>query len=429
MSQEAQNELHTVLKKASGSAGTNLLPEQIRSWTLLHIDPDSPEYVVRAFEIEGSLRIPVLQQSIAAAQQRADILRSVFKNYLGVPLRVVRSTTRIALDVVDATGHSDDELEELLQNTARSEISARFTLDQQPLMRSVLVTRRDWNVLLVKASKLVADSRSIELWLAAVFESYQALTEGKAVAQWTGTPFSQFVARERAWSTSPECAEQIGYWEQRLGRDTGFELPPDRVRPKVKTHSCAVVSKTLSERQADALSALASDNQVPLEQLALAAFVNALARYTRRDEIVVGLTVDRRDPDTGSLIGPLENPLVLRTPFDARVGLVEAARAMDRLVQEACNHRRVSFQTIVDRVDPTRDLARTPLFQCTFESYDLRTPLVDTEAIKVRRRAYPIGTSVADFTMSVARGAAGVTLRVDFNTDLYRTQTFGTVID
>jgi myxalamid-type nonribosomal peptide synthetase MxaA len=429
MSQEAQNDLHTVLQKASGSAGTNLLPEQIRSWTLLHIDPDSPEYVVRAFEIDGSLRVPVLQQSIAATEQRADILRSVFKDYLGVPLRVVRSTTRIALDVIDAAGQSDDELEELLQTTARSEISARFTPDQQPLMRAVLVTRRDWNVLLVKASKLVADSRSIELWLAAVFESYQVLTEGKAVAQRPGTPFSQFVARERAWSKSPECEEQTRYWEQRLGRDTAFELPPDRVRPKVKTHSCAVVSKSLSERQADALSALAANNQMPLEQLALAAFVTALARYTRRDEIVVGLTIDRRDQDTEGLIGPLENPLVLRTQFSARVGLVETARAVDRLVREAWNHRRVSFQTIVDRIDPTRDLARTPLFQCTFESHDLRTLLVDTRSIKVRRRGYPIGTSVADFTMSVSRGAAGLTLRVDFNTDLYRTQTFGTILD
>ncbi len=429
MSQEAQNELHTVLQKASSPSGTNLLPEQLRSWTLLQIDPDSPEYVVRAFEIEGSLRVPVLQQSIAATELRADILRSVFKDYLGVPLRVVRSTTRITLDVIDAAGQSDDELEELLQTTARSEISARFTPDQQPLMRAVLVTRRDWNVLLVKASKLVADSRSIELWLAAVFESYRVLTEGKAVAQRPGTRFSEFVARERAWSKSPECEEQIRYWEQHLGQDTAFELPPDRVRPKVKTHGCAVVSKSLSERQADALSALAANNQMPLERLALAAFVTALAGYTRRDEIVVGLTIDRREQDTEGLIGPLESPLVLRTRFSSRVGLVETARGIDRLIREAWNHRRVSFQTIVDRIDPTRDLARTPLFQCTFESHDRRTLLVDTRAIKVRRRGYPIGTSVADFTMSVSRGAAGLTLRVDFNTDLYRTQTFGTILD
>jgi len=139
MSPEAQNNLDRVLAKASGSASTNLLPEQVRSWTLLQIDPDSPEYVVGAFEISGSLSIPVLQQSITATEGRADILRSVFKDYLGVPLRVVRSTTRIALEVVDADGQSDDELEELLQTTAGSEISARFIPDQQPLMRAVLV--------------------------------------------------------------------------------------------------------------------------------------------------------------------------------------------------------------------------------------------------------------------------------------------------
>jgi myxalamid-type nonribosomal peptide synthetase MxaA len=429
MSPEARKDLDTVLQQASGSASTNLLPEQIRSWTLLRIDPDSPEYVVAAFEIDGSLSIPVLQQSIAATERHADILRSVFKDYLGVPLRVVRSTTRIALEVIDAAGQSAGELEELLQTTARSEISARFIPDQQPLMRAVLITLRDRSVLLVKASKLVADNRSIELWLSAVFESYQVLTEGKSVAQLPGKPFSQFVARERAWSKGPECEEQIRYWEQRLGRDTAFELPPDRVRPKVKTHSCAVVSKTLSGRQADALATLAADNQMPLERLALAAFVAALARYTRRDEIVVGLTVDRRDEDTEGLIGPLENPLVLRTPFSSRVGLIESARAMDRLVKEGRNHRRVSFQTLLDRIDPARDLARTPLFQCTFESHDLRAPVVDIRGIQVRRRAYPAGTSAADFTMSVMREPQGLTLRVDFNTDLYRNHTLGTILD
>jgi myxalamid-type nonribosomal peptide synthetase MxaA len=431
MSPEAQNNLATVLGRASGSAVTNLSPGQMRSWTLLEIDPDSPEYVVGAFEIAAALSIPVLQQSIAATEQRAQILRSVFKNYLGAPLRVVRSAARVALEVIEADGQTDEEIEELLRTAATSEVGLRFIPEQQPLMRAVLVTRGEQNVLLVKASKLVADVRSIELWLAAVFESYEALTGGReqSVAHTAAEPYSHFVAREREWSKSRECEEQIRYWTQRVGTDASFELPPDRVRPKVKTHGCTFAAKSLSEEQAESLAALAADHRIPLERLALAAFVAALARYTRRDEVVVGLTLDRRDENTRDLVGPVENPVVLRAAFSSRIELVEAARSIDRLVEDAWRNRRVSFQTLVERIDPTRDLARTPLFQCSFEFHDGRSLLVDRPCVKVRRRAYPIGTSSVDFTMSAMRGSEGLTLRVDFNTDLYRHPTLSTILD
>ena len=429
MSADGQEQLAAVLDKASGSARTNLSPQQLRSWTLLEIDPDSPEYVVGAFEVSGTLSIPVLQQSITAAERRADIVRSVFKSYLGAPLRVVRSTTGIALEVIAVDGQSDEAVEEVLQSAAKSEIGLRFTPDQQPLLRVVLVTRRERNVLLVKASKLVADVRSIELWLSAVFECYQALLQEGAVAPLAGRPFAELVAKEREWSKSPECEEQIRYWQQRMGPDVSFELPADRVRPKVKTHTCAFISRSLSEAQAVALATLATNNQMPLERLVLAAFVAALARYTRRDEVVVGLTMDRRDHATRDLIGPVENQIALRTAFNSRLDLVESARAMDNLIEDAWNNRRVSFQTVVERVDPTRDLARTPLFQCSFEFHDARAMLVSTPDVKVWRRSYPTGTSSVDFTMSALRGASELALRVDFNTDLYRNHTLTTILD
>jgi myxalamid-type nonribosomal peptide synthetase MxaA len=429
MSQEAQERLATVLEHTSGSATSNLSPEQIRSWTLLKIDPDSPEYVVAAFDVIGAVSIPVLQQSISATERRSDILRSVFKNYRGTPVRVVRSTTAIALEVVDASAEPGEGMDELLQSAAKREIGLRFTADQPPLVRVVLVTQRERNVLLVKASKLVADVRSMELWLSSVFETYQALIDGKPVAPTPGKRFADFVAAEREWSKSEQCEQQLRYWERRVEADTSFELPPDRQRPKVKTHSCAFIASSLSEAQAQELATLAQNNQLPLERLVFAAFVTALGRYTRRDEVVIGLTMDRRERASEDLIGPVENQIVLRTPFSSRVELLEAARSIDQLIEQARDHARVSFQSIVERLDPTRDLARTPLFQCSFESHDARAALLATRALTVRRRVYPVGTSSVDFTMSALRQSEGLTLRVDFNTDLYRQHTLESILD
>ena len=108
---------------------------------------------------------------------------------------------------------------------------------------------------------------------------------------------------------------KMDYWRAQLaGVDPVLELPTDRPRPAARTPRGAVEHAVFPPALRDRLKAVGREADATLFMTLLAAFAVLLARYSGRDDVVVGSpTAGRRDVELENLIGFFVNTLVLRT--------------------------------------------------------------------------------------------------------------------
>src|SRR6516165_12656805 len=99
------------------------------------------------------------------------------------------------------------------------------------------------------------------------------------------------VQNRRKFLPSGQQAEDgLSYWREKLaGVPAILALPTDRPRPAVQTFRAARESVVFSKSLKEALTRLAEQERVSFFVMLLAAFQSLLMRYTRQDDIVVGI--------------------------------------------------------------------------------------------------------------------------------------------
>src|SRR6185369_5087044 len=158
------------------------------------------------------------------------------------------------------------------------------------------------------------------------------------------------------------------YWQKQLaGELPVLNLPNDRPRPPVQTYHGASRSFKLSADLTERLNTLSRGHGVTLFMTLLAAFQLLLSRYTGQEDILVGSpTTGRTKPELAGLIGYFVNPVVLRADLSGELTFETLLSQVRQTVLAAFEHQEYPFNLLVERLQPQRDLSRTPLFQILF---------------------------------------------------------------
>ena len=230
------------------------------------------------------------------------------------------------------------------------------------------------------------------------------------------------------------------YWQKQLaGELPVVNLPTDRPRPPVQTYRGASHSFRLDEEQTQRLKALAKAQGVTLYMALLAAFQVLLSRYTHQDQILVGSpTAGRTSPEFSGTVGYFVNPLVLRADLSGDPTFEAFLRQVRQTVLEALAHQDYPFAQLVERLQPTRDASRSPLFQVVFALQ--QAPLLahqDLTAFALGERGAQMNLGgllvesmgleqrVAQFDLSLlmAEVDGGLAASLEYNSDLFDTPT------
>jgi amino acid adenylation domain-containing protein len=353
---------------ADRSAPLRLSFGQQQLWFLHRLEPDSSEYLVpMAVRLTGPLSVAHLESALSAVVGRHEILRTRYVLVGGEAEQVVDPPAGPLLTVTDVTDHPADDRERLAAEILEREAGAPIDLERAwPLRVRLLRLAEREHLLLLVFHHIAFDAWSSGILTTELAEAYDAARAGRAPAL-PALPiqYADFAAWERA--RLPEQEGHVAYWTERLAGLTPLELPADRPRPALRGWAGAVHGFPLPPLLADRLRALAARHDTTLYTVLLTAFNVVLARYTGRQDIAVGTVVSGRTrAELQPLIGYGVNSLVIRTRWSGDptfAGLLGECRAA---VAEAFDHQDVSFATLVDRLQPDRDMSRTPLFQVLF---------------------------------------------------------------
>ncbi|ONI78085.1 non-ribosomal peptide synthetase [Actinosynnema sp. ALI-1.44] len=419
---EKRELLAQLLDRSPDDVPSTVSLEQRRLWMLLQLDETKPWQVFTALRVTGRLDLAALQLALTELVQRHEVLRMVFVDVNGQPVGSIASSVALRLPIVELS--AEDDLDAELARHAVREAGSPFDIEKGPLVRATVVRRGDEHVLTITMHQLVADRRSLRLFVDELITTYTALTGGnQAELPDVGTYFSELVTAQREWLDSEQAGDDTAYWRDRLAGLVPLELPTDRRRPLMKTINGDSVGVDMDAELVSAAADYATRGGHDLATVLMAGYAAVLGRYSLQNDLAIGVPTSAVwHPEARDLVAPLENVVPVRVDLAGDPSLDDLVAQVAHSTSEALAHGRLPFERIVEAAQPQRDLSHTPLFQ-TFFATDDEPPARDLAGAAATTVELDKGWTPHDIDLFAVRRGPRVRLRADFNRDLFDAQT------
>ncbi|MFF2378430.1 amino acid adenylation domain-containing protein [Streptomyces xiamenensis] len=293
-----------------------LAPLQRGLWFHSHYDADCPDVYVGqvALDFEGDLDPTELRRAVAELTRRHQALRASFvETRPGNLVQVVLARVEIPWLTADLSALPTDERDERIQRLTEEQRNIRFDLSAPPLQRYVLL-RLDpaRHRLLITFHHIALDGWSTYLYLRELTGLYGRRQDGG------GAPGVPRYRDYFTWLARQDHGSAEDAWREALAGLAG----PTRVAPGQAAALPAWPEATelkLTARTTAGLGTLARGRGITLNTITQAAWGIVLARQTRSDEVVFGVTVAGRPAELDGadrLLGLFINTLPVRMAHD-----------------------------------------------------------------------------------------------------------------
>ncbi|QDL09668.1 non-ribosomal peptide synthetase [Brasilonema octagenarum UFV-E1] len=420
---------------------------QERVYFIQQLAPENSAYQFQAtMRFRGRLDVTVLQQCLNEIVQRHEIFRTTYPAINGRLFQVINPHQPISFTVIDLQSFPESEQEAEAQKLVEAEVQQPFDMNQLPLVRWVLLKLSDQEHLLIHIEHHMAhDGWSFNVFLGELVELYQAFCAGKpSPLNEPRLQFADFAHWQREWVKTAAAQAQLAYWQQKLsGSSPLLELPLDRPRPTEQTYQGDQIRMELPIDLCGSLRVLSRREGVTLFMTMLAAFLVMLHRYTGQDDICVGTAVaNRRMHEIEKLIGMIVNNLVLRTDLSGNPTFRELLGRVRQVTMEAYANEDLPFDKVVEVLKPIRNLSHNPLFQVMFSFHDSPMPDLSLPGLDISLHE-PISNKSAKFDLDflviprfeqsvqngAKTGAKGITLVLEYNSDLFDAATIQQMLE
>ncbi|SCK04890.1 non-ribosomal peptide synthase domain TIGR01720/amino acid adenylation domain-containing protein [Streptomyces sp. WMMB 714] len=398
-------------------------PQQ-RMWFLDQLTPGSATYnIPAAVRVHGPLDVELWDRSLREIVRRHESLRTTFDEVDGEPVQVVHDSGEVELTVEDCGHLRGSDGEAAIERLARQEFSRPFDLGTGPLMRmKFLRLAADEHILLLTMHHIVADLWSTSVLFGELVPLYQGyLTGTPAELPELPVQYADYSAWQRKKLTGPDFAAQLEHWKETLeGAPPLLELPTDRPRPAVLSDAGGSRRFHLPASVMNGLRDLSKSSGATPFMTLLTAYVVLLHRYSRQDDVVVGVPVaNRGHSQVERLIGYFVNTLAIRNDVSGNPTFTELLNRVRNAALDAFAHQEVPFERLVEELSPERDLSRSPVFQVSFVYQNIPVPEFDVAGLRFELMEVPSSTARFDLELQVFEQGDELSGWFEYNTELF----------
>ncbi len=408
----------------SGRSGPQPLSfAQERLWFIDQLQPNSAAYNISIVaRLQGQLDHLALARSLADLVQRHEALRTTFAGNGDEPAQIVVPNLAVPLPLVDLGALPAEDREPAAQQLALQDAQQPFDLARGPLLRaSVLQLDVADYVLLLTMHHIVSDGWSMGVLVRDLTAHYSARRTGQPLdLAPLPVQYPDYALWQRQWLRGPALETLRRYWRTQLAGVPTLDLPTDRQRPPMQTFRGDLIMFALNSTLAAALNDLSRQSGATLFMTLLAAFQLLLARYSGQDDIAVGTPIaGRTHAATEDLIGFFANTLVLRADLSGNPTFRELLARVRAVALDAYMYQDLPFEQLVEELQPTRDLSRSPLFQVMFILQNTPQTEVALPGLTLKLEEIENGTAKFDLLLSFGEQDGGLVGAIEYNTDLF----------
>ena len=414
-------------------------------WFLHQFEPQNVAYnISSAMRVLTPLDIPALRRSFRRLVDRHASLRTTFSTLDDEPRQRVHTHLELCFQEVDAAGWSDAELHDFLVEEARRP----FDLELGPLFRVSVVSRSSSeHVLLMVFHHIITDLWSLVVLTRELGVLYPAERSGSPASLPTiELQYTDYVLWQAELLRGPEGENNWSYWKQQLaGELPVLDLQTDHPRPPAQTFRGASQAIKLSGDLTRALKTLGQDQGATLYMVLLAAYEILLHHYTGQKDILIGSPMSgRSNSEVAGIIGYFVNTVVMRADLSNNLPFKTFLGKVRQTVLGAFDHQDYPFALLTERLHPSRDFSRSPVFQTMFVLQKAQSPdqqdvtgfvqgetkaQMNIGGLLVEFMPVYKGTSQFDLRLTVAEVEGGLSASFNFNPDLFDAGTITSMLD
>ncbi|AKJ30947.1 non-ribosomal peptide synthetase [Caldimonas brevitalea] len=345
-----------------------LTPLQRRLWFLFRLEGPNASYnMSAAYRLRGRPDVPALLAALRDVVTCHWILRSRLQQSADQPLPMLAVGDVADVPIVQTSAPADQVRDQVAAFLARP-----FDLAHEALARfELLRVSNDECLLLANLHHIVCDGLSLRTLFADLGRAYTLRRRGGATLLDDNPPlqFAQLAASQARDRDDAAYRRQRDELTAAL-RDAPHDssLPTDWPRQRQQTDRAAGrIDLSLPPSLRAQIQALAAAHATSGFCVLLASWCWLLSRYRRQHDVVVGVPIVCRDePGSEDVIGPLLNTLAVRVDGSDTPHFSALIDRTARALEFARERRRVSFEDLVDALNPPRMLDLSPVFQTQF---------------------------------------------------------------
>jgi len=402
---------------------------QQRLWLIDRIDGGSTHYnIAGALKLTGELDCVALERALSTVVERHESLRTVLAvGQDGQPFQQVCPAAPLAVPLLDISALDTATQRSRVEQEAAAEAATPFDLSRDTMLRGRLLRLAEReHVLLVTMHHIASDGWSMVVLINEFSRLYAAFRQDERnPLPPLAIQYADYAHWQRQWLQGEVLERQLGYWQRQLaGLPVVHSLPLDFPRPAVQGFAGRHVKGRIAKPVADALQSLCQAHGATLFMGLHAAFSVLLARYSNESDIVVGSPIaNREQAEVAGLIGFFVNTLVLRSDVSGNPCFTQLLEQSRGMLLQAYAHQQVPFEQVVERLQPRRSLAHSPLFQILLVLQNNEETALELPGLQLELQARDASVAKYDLSLDVQPGAEGFDLVWEFNTALFRPAT------
>ncbi|MBK1882111.1 amino acid adenylation domain-containing protein [Luteolibacter pohnpeiensis] len=368
--------------------------------------PNETDYnLTEGRRIHGLLDLKKLESAIARIIDRHDILRLIIPEQ-GPALQ----QKPFCLEFHDLSLEQEDAQSFELRRIAKETAAFVFDLENGPLFRAIIFKMGELDhALLVSFHHIISDQWSIDVFMQELDFYYQ---HGNQDPQPMAIQFNDFAI----WDNQRDHHAAREYWRQELSDAPPFcELPLDHLPTNGRRRSESMVELQLPRHLLVELGNFCQRESITRFTTLLSAFAALLARWTGKDDIVIGTpTANRTLTEFEPLIGYFANMIPVRIQTSGDENFSDLTKLTSTKVAAAIQHQSISFPELVQCINPPRKADRHPIFQVAFVLHQETTnPKIGDLSIEP---FYPQPSGVKfDLTLRLIDSTDSITAYLDYD--------------
>ncbi|MNW36260.1 Linear gramicidin synthase subunit D [compost metagenome] len=378
-------------------------------------------------KMRGSLNEKALERALQTIIQRHEILQGKLTTLDGQPL-IILGNESYSFNKVIA---NEDKARELIN----SEVIQPFDLMEGGLIRTTLYQiSKEQFFLLFNFHHIIFDGLSMNLLLKELSILYKAFSESQnnplpsLEVQYTDYAFWQ---RHRL--KGDELFNKQRFWKEQLQNlDEIISFPSDFSRPEILSYLGKNMVISLSESETNSILNICRRNEMTLFVYLLAAFKILICHETKKNDIVIGTPVNGRNYSAFEpLIGLFINMLPIRSEVNCDDSILQLMNNIKLECLKAFNNQDITFDQIVEAVNPGRSRNLHPIFQILFELEEDPLQGIEDSTELSFIGIEDIPTNTAKYDVAVVNKLYGERLEISltYSSDLFSEKTMRRILN
>ncbi len=391
---------------------------QKRFYMLQQLDMEGMVFnMFHMMSIEGKLDKQRCERAFSQLINRHYSLRTSIEMLEGEPRQKIHPAAAFNIEYFDA--REEEEIEKIIRGFSRP-----FDLKRPPLLRLGLVSlTEEKHFLLFDMHHIISDAASVNLLVKNLITFYSGENLPPLALQ-----YKDFCQWQDRVLTSGTLKEQEEFWLNYLSGDLPvLNMPADYPRPSFQSFAGDSIDFQFDEVFTRKLHALMKETGTTLFMVLLALYTILLSKYTRQQDILIGIPIaGRSQKDLEDVIGLFIETLVIRN-FPAGDKTFDAfLKEVKENTLNAFENQAYPFRELLKKVADEGDFSRNPLFDAMLIVQKRDTSLETFQVGELRFMPYERASHVeakVDINLDVKEKDGKVFFTLEYCTALFERET------